>query len=174
MERYIEQLIGDIHERMQNADPPSDLWLESVSGQTDETEPEGLAYIDEYLYGEKKPISRITGFDLNLFPPPERLNKEQQALLACELEKLLLHLNFYLDFPANYPNHLRYPFILKFWAEEHVHVSFGESHIEFCSYDEEDCPFPGYCTSCADFNASLSADNKKQHHESDEESNETD
>ena len=38
--------------------------------------------------------------------------------------------------------------ILKFWAEEHVALSFGENHIELCDYDEENCPFPGYCNTC--------------------------
>jgi hypothetical protein len=65
-----------------------------------------------------------------------------------ELESLLKFFHFYLDFPLNYPNHLRYPFIRKFWEEKHVAISFGENHIEFCEYVEEECPFPEYCSCC--------------------------
>lgn len=148
MQRYIEQLIDDLHKATWGMKPPHEIWEESEADPDDELELEDMSYVEKYLYGDEIPISAITGIGPDQIPPAEKLNQEQQALLAVELEKLLQYFHFYLDFPENFPAHLRYPFILKFWEEKHVALSFGENHIEFCDYDEEHCPFPGYCNTC--------------------------
>lgn len=148
MQRYIDQLIEDLREASWNLNAPHEIWEESGADPCNEVELEDLSFIEEYVYGEKSPISYITGIDLELLPPSELLTIEHQALLAIELENLLMCYHFYLDFPEDYPAHLRYSFILNFWKEEHVLLSFGENHIELCDYDEENCPFPGYCISC--------------------------
>jgi hypothetical protein len=68
--------------------------------------------------------------------------------------------NFYPDFPENYPVHCRYPFIWDLWDEERVPLSFGESHIEFCDYNLEECPFPGYCNTCKEIAEQMKYDEK--------------
>jgi len=148
MKRYIEQLIDDMHEQMQIVNPPSEIWTEAEADPANEADLEDISYVEQYIYCEKKRIVEITGIDNVMFPPSEKLTKKQKSMLVQEMEKLLKHFNFYLDFPQSYPNHLRYPFILNFWNEAHVPLSFGENHIEFCSYEEEKCPFPGYCEIC--------------------------
>jgi hypothetical protein len=160
MERYIEQLIADIRKATWNMRPPHELWIESKADPDNELELEDMSHVEKYLYGEKEPVSVITGIDQNQLPPPEKLTEEQQTLLAAELENLLQYFHFYLDFPDNYPIHLRYPFILNFWGEEHVVLSFGENHIEFCDYEEENCPFPGYCNTCREFAEEIENDKK--------------
>lgn len=158
MQRYIEQLIGDIRQATWNMKPPHKLWEESEADPDDELELEDMSYVEQYIYGEKEPIAQITGIEQGQLPPPEKLTEEQQTLLVTELERLLQYFHFYLDFPVNYPVHLRYPFILKLWEEDHVPLSFGESHIEFCDYDEENCPFPGYCQNCKEYKEQLKYD----------------
>jgi hypothetical protein len=148
MQRYIEQLIEDIHKATWDLKPPHPLWEESGADPDNELELEDMSYVEKYIDGDMVPISDITGIGQEQLPPPEQLSQEQQALLATELEKLLQYFHFRLDFPLDYPAHMRYSFIWDFWEEEHVPLSFGESHIEFCEYDEELCPFPGYCNSC--------------------------
>jgi hypothetical protein len=138
MERYITQLIDDLHQ------------ITSVMNPDDEPEPEDMSYVDDYLYGERYPISQITTIATEQLPPPEKLSPEQQALLAFELEDFLLYFHFCLDFPHDYPFHLRYPFIRNIWEDEHVAMKFGRTHIEFCEYDEEQCPFLEYCHVCDD------------------------
>jgi hypothetical protein len=155
MQRYIEQLIEDIHEATGNIRPPHELWEKSGADPDCEPELEDMSYVEQYLYGEKEPIAQITGISQEQLPPPGKLTRKQQTLLATELEKLLQYFHFYLDFPKNYPVHLRYPFILNLWEEEYVPLSFGENHIEFCDYDEEFCPFPGYCTLCSEVQAQM-------------------
>jgi len=137
MERYIEQLINDLHQATWKIRPPHELWEESEANHDDELELEDMSYVEKYMYGDQEPISGITGIEIEKLPPAEKLSEKQQALLATELEKLLQYFHFTLDFPENYPSHLRYPFILKFWEEEHVALSFGENHIEFCDLQKK-------------------------------------
>ncbi len=158
MKRYIEQLIVDIHQATWQIRPPREIWDHADTNS--ELEIEDMEYVEKYMYGDKEPISSITGIRTELLPVPDKLTQEQQALLAVELEKLLQHFNFYLDFPVNYPSNMRYPFIRSFWEQEEVALSFGENHIEFCSYEEEHCPFPGYCNTCKEIARQMEFDNK--------------
>ncbi len=69
------------------------------------------------------------------------------------LDELLHHHHFELDFPEDVPDEMRYLFIRQFWSESHFPMRIGETHIDFCDFEEENCPFPGYCFGCADFAA---------------------
>jgi len=156
MQRFINQLIEDIHEVTPNTNPA--IELKDCLAHDDDTFFEHIENVEKFLYGEGEYISTITGIDFNFLPPPEKLTSEQQALLATELENLLQHFHFHLDFPQKLPYNLRYPFIRKFWKEKHVALSFGTSHIEFCDYEVENCPFPGYCKTCEEIAAQMKFD----------------
>jgi hypothetical protein len=158
MQRYIEQLIADIHKATWQIRPPHEIWDDTDLNS--ELECEDMAYVEKYIYGDKEPISSITGIDTEMLPAPDKLTQDQQALLAVELEKLLQQFCFYLDFPENYPSKLRYPFIRNFWDSEEVALSFGENHIEFCDFEEENCPFPRYCNTCKEVAEQMEFDNK--------------
>lgn len=149
MNRYIEQLIDDIRKQRQFVEPPDEIW-EGVD-PTDPGEVEDFTYVEEFMYGAKEHVFKITGIEQNLLPSAKKLTTDQAAMLAIELELLLNHYNLYPDFPGKFPAHLRYPMLRKLWEKKYVAVSFGEIHIEFCSYDDAKCPFPGYCTACEDF-----------------------
>ncbi|MBK7174994.1 MAG: hypothetical protein IPH84_17610 [Bacteroidales bacterium] len=148
MERYIMQLIEDLREASWNLNSPHEIWEKSGADTEDELEMEDMSYVEKFIYGDEIPISEITGIMHELLPPPEELTQEQRALLSTELEKLLLNFHFILEFPVGYPAELRYPFIRNFWLENHVSMSIGNTHIEFCEYNEEECPFQGYCDTC--------------------------
>ena len=154
MQNYIEQLIGDIRNARTIVRPPLDNIWDSAD-MTDEGEKEDLAFVEEFIYGVPEKISDITGIRLEMLPQPEMLQPFESALLAVELELLLKHFNFYPDFPEDFPIELHYPFLRKIWDDEHVPVSFGESHIEFCSSDIENCPFPGYCKICEELDKEM-------------------
>lgn len=162
MKRYIEQLIEDIHQATWKIKPPHKIWEKSEADPYDELELEDISYVEQYVYGEEKPISEITGIEDENLPHFDLLSVEQQSLLAKELENLLQCFHFHLDFPENFPEHLRYPFIKDFWSENHVPLSFGENHIEFCEHNEEFCPFPGYCKTCEEIEAQMKFD-EEQH-----------
>ena len=146
MQRYIDQLIEDIKEMYEKMEVVPDTEDETVTD--DESFFRHIENVENYLHGKPIPIKKITGIIPEQLPPPEKLSKEQMARLADELEHFLGKFHFYLVFPSNYPMNLRYPFIRDFWSEEHVWLQGGQNHIEFCSYIEEECPFPGYCTIC--------------------------
>lgn len=158
MQRYIEQLIEDLHAATWNLNAPHEIWEESGADPDDELELEDMSYVEEFIYGDEIPISEITGINQEQLPFPEQLTKEQLALLSIELEKLLLNFHFILEFPEGYPAELRYPFIRNFWNENHVAMSFGNIHIEFCEYNEEKCPFQGYCNTCKEVARQMEVD----------------
>ena len=137
MEHNLAQLLEDLQQATNN-----------LKTMNDENEPDDFSQVEKFENQEVTPISEITGFDQEHFPPGEKLSQEQQALLAEKLEELLEGYHFHLDFPHNYPKNLRYPFIRELWSQEHVAVTDGTIHIEFCEYDEDHCPFPGYCDTC--------------------------
>jgi hypothetical protein len=158
MQHYIDQLINEVRRATWNLRPPHGLWEESEADPDDELELEDMSFIEEFVEGERQPISQITGIGPEKLPPPDMLNIEQRALLASELEKLLEYFHFQLDFPKDYPSELRYKFIREFWDEKHVLLSFGENQIEFCDYEEENCPFPGYCDTCKEIDEQMKFD----------------
>ncbi len=158
MQKYVDQLIESIREAGWRVKPPHELW--DHADLDSELELEDMAYVEKYIYGEEKPMAEITGIDPTELPPPEKLTIKQRALLAEELEKLLLIKNFVPDFPAKLPFHLRYPHLRELWEDSHVEVSFGENHIEFCDYNEDQCPFPGYCYTCKEVREQMEHDER--------------
>ncbi|MBE0638840.1 MAG: hypothetical protein IH598_09995 [Bacteroidales bacterium] len=149
MNRYVEQLIEDIRKAAANAPQPDD-------DETEISDEEALARhfddVEQYLHGEREKLSEIIGIPLNLLPSPGKLTKTQISKLTVELVRLLNVWNFYPDFPNNLPDHMKYAALLGIWESEQVYMNSGETHLEFCDYDPSDCPFPGYCKSCDDFN----------------------
>lgn len=166
MDRYIELLIEELNKISLKMNSSNETVLESAD--EDESFLKHIENVENYLYGDKIPVSSITGILFEQLPPPERLNKRQQKILAAELEKFLLYFHFELDFPRKYPLHLRYPFIRNFWNEKHVALSFGSSHVEFCSYEKENCPFPGYCNICDEVEEQMKDDKKQNNKNKDE------
>ncbi|TVR83894.1 MAG: hypothetical protein EA412_00655 [Chitinophagaceae bacterium] len=148
MEKYINQLINDIRATRQYIAAQNNL--NETTDFEDKIEMGDFSHVEQYIYGEGIPISTITTIDVSLLPPEDKLTLDQKAVLAEELEKLLEVKHFALDFPENLPMHMRYPLIRKFWSEKHVEMSFGTSHIEFCQYEPDNCPYPDYCV-CKDF-----------------------
>lgn len=158
MERYIEQLINDIRNATWNNKPPHEIWEQSGADPDDELELEDISHVEEFVYGKKERISKITGIDAKQLPPTKKLTSEQQSRLAIELENLLRYFHFILDFPVDFPTDLRYAFIRKIWKKKYVPMTFGDTHIEFCSFNEEKCPFPGYCSTCKEIAAEMKCD----------------
>lgn len=146
MQRYLEQLIDDIHKARTIVRPPSEVW--EYTDMDNEGEIEDMVFAETFLYGKPQPLSQITGIPREQLPNADILSQEQAARLSKELEDLLLHYNFVPDFPESFPLAKRYSFLLTIWPNEYVELSFGEYHIEFCDLDKDNCPFPGYCKIC--------------------------
>lgn len=146
MNLYIEQLLEDIRLATEIA-PKQENSEEAFSN---EDEPESyFEDVGRYISGaDEKKLSDILGIPLEVLPNPGKLTERQIGLITDELIKLLNAWNFYPDFPDGLPDHLKYKALLGIWENDFTQLSSGETHIEFCSYDQENCPFPGYCSVC--------------------------
>lgn len=158
MQKYIQQLLIDIQQACLDVGPIHTLWEASEADPDNELELEDMSFVEQYIYGNPEPIGEITSIPPETLPPTEKLTESQRETLAIALTQLLDHCHFQLEFPDSYPMELRYAFIRNFWNTEQVLLSYGNNHIEFCDYDSENCPFPGYCTSCAEVEAQMIAD----------------
>lgn len=166
MENYIRQLIEDI--RATRLEIVQQNELKSTTDPEDEIALGDFSLVEKYIYGERIPIEVITGIEANLLPPADKLTHDQMAVLAEELEKLLEVKHFALVFPESLPLHIRYPLIRKFWNEMHVEMTSGTSHIEFCRYEPDNCPYPDYCQ-CKDFQNSDDEENNTDHYNGEKE-----
>ena len=161
LSRYIEQLISDIHGSMRSAGNK----IEADSPVDDEESfRKHIEAVEEYLYGEWKKISSISGIDRKSLPEPGQLDQNQQASLAVALEELLHHYHFFPDFPDAFPDHMKYSFLRNIWDDKHPYLTSGESHIEFCNYDPENCPFPDHCKACEEFEARFEEEEREKNY----------
>ena len=150
MKRYIEQLIEDLRKARDYDDPP-EMMEDFLIGQTDKAE-DHIADVEEYLNGPRQPLSQILGIEKEKLPTPERLSDEQAEVLAGEMEKLWRHFRFFPSYPEdNFPGKIRYRLMRDSWDIDQVHLSTGAIGVEFCDYDEENCPVPGYCKACEEW-----------------------
>ncbi len=144
MKRYLEQLIIDMRASAGNV-PEEDLRVFFGNILDDDESP----FSEEFQYGPRRKISEIVGIPSMSFPPEDQLTENQLEILAIEMEYLLKAYYFYPEFPNGVPGRLRYRQLLRIWGDEHVFLSNGEIPLEFCDYDESNCPFPGYCDICS-------------------------
>jgi hypothetical protein len=154
IQKYVEQLAEEIQNAAERKTNQAELNRKTAS--TSQDFQDNIAQVEEYINGPMYKLSAIVGIDAALLPADELLSDEQTGLLAPIMEILLNAFNFYPDFPQNngkiVPSRLRYRAMREGWDNEQTIIDFGEIHIEYCSYKEEECPFPGYCTTCSEFN----------------------
>lgn len=145
MERYLEQLIGDLHtlyrrnrEVKRFSDPAAEL-----------------SEVDRVI--DEKPLitlSEVMGIDPAVFPDSEKLTEEQAAKLARNILALWKYYFIEAVYPENFPMHRLYPLLVKKFSEKCMYfgcISGGTTYIEFCEYDPAHCPFGReYCDQCWD------------------------
>ena len=153
---YVKQLQEDIRRAAQKT------LVENGNIEDDLTSFEKqMEEVESFVYGDMVPLSQIVGIATVQLPPPEKLSEVQQQTLYEDMEKLLNAFNFYPDFPENLPGHLKYQVMRARWDNEHVHMSVGQSHLEFCDYEPGNCPFPSEYCYCKNFDASAYSDTTK-------------
>jgi hypothetical protein len=148
MKRYIEQLIEDLRNAAIQA--PEDPFDDPDLDQDEALELE-LEESERFVSGPTERLSDIVGIPQKHLPAPGKLTDKQKQKIVPELIDLLHAYNFYPEYPDGVPLHLVYNAIYGIWEDDYVPMRFGQSHIEFCDYDEENCPFPGYCNLCKEF-----------------------
>ncbi len=142
MQRYIDQLIGDIREaknrpRPQKMELPPEL--EFVRGA------------EEYIHGELFEMGSLFGLKKIQFPPVEKLNPGQIENFVIEFEQLWKAFNFYPVFPDGLPIEIKYKIFVDYLEHKTTYVTAGNNHFEFCTYDPDSCPLPEEFCTCKDF-----------------------
>ncbi|MCK4663746.1 MAG: hypothetical protein KAT68_12820 [Bacteroidales bacterium] len=168
MNRYVKQLIEDIEKSISKVPEPNEIY-EGLDPESDENDIEDMSHVEQYLNGEELPMEQYFGLEQELFPHVDKLTSEQIDMLTEAFARLWNAYHFVPDFPENLPNKIRYKLMREYLKHETTCVTFGEIHMEFCDYDEENCPFPGYCNTCkeiaADFEQNKISETSKQEEE---------
>ena len=150
MDRYIKQLVDDINQVIsQLPEPPSPLW-DAVDVNND-CEIEDMSYIESTFYSERFILSNILQIESDSFPPGDKLNDNQIQLLIEALIALLEYHHYEAAFPDTISERTKYKLLLKVLKTNQPKVSFGIIGLEFCHYNEENCPVPGECNQCRNF-----------------------
>jgi len=149
MQRYVEQLVEDLRAIAKN---PPHLPENGGIPFPDVPDEEDLEELEEFVEGERRKLSEIVGLAKSALPDHKRLNDKQVNWLFDELIKMLGPWNFIPEFPDDVPGRLKYKVLRDHWDDEHVYMRFGRVNIQFCDYDPENCPFPGYCEVCDEVN----------------------
>jgi len=145
MQRYVEQLIEDVRAIATN--PPHLSANKGVLFSTD-TADDIIDDAERFVSGDQINMSVIVGLPKSALPDHSRLTDKQIKWLTSELILMLNAWNFNPEFPCKLPVRLQYQAIRDHWDDETVYVRTGTVHIEYCSYDRDECPFPEYCTFC--------------------------
>ncbi|MBU0764183.1 MAG: hypothetical protein KJ607_05045 [Bacteroidetes bacterium] len=152
MDNYLNQLIAQLHEAAANAPAIKEAGNASDPDDGDDDIDNDIQadfhYIDQVLYGEERPLSEILGIQSEYLPDDSKLTDEQVSLVAKEAEALWKAYHYIPVFPEGLPYRLRYRVMRESWDSPQVFFEYGSLEIEFCDYEQERCPFPGYCDIC--------------------------
>ena len=147
MHRYIQLLIEQLREAHSLAPLHKDQNKMSSNEIMDE-----LEEIDRIIDEEPEtPMHNIFGIDPDMFPPVEKITKEQTEALVDEILELWTVFHLGADIPENFPKAKLYPLLVKKFREPIVYFPMADTDIVFCDYEPDHCPFgTEYCT-CKDF-----------------------
>ena len=147
MEKYINQLVEDIREAHKKAPVQK-----SIYGKSDDELLSELEEVDRIIEEEPdKPMHNIFGIDPIMFPPVERLSRNQAARLANEILDLWNKFNIDAVYPENFPKYKLYPLLVRKFSEPFLYFPMGMTGVEFCDYDAANCPFGDKYCMCKHF-----------------------
>ncbi|MDA3823868.1 MAG: hypothetical protein PF450_14825 [Bacteroidales bacterium] len=139
---YVNQLTEDIENLLQ-CTPPYLLY-----DQPEDFEEQMEKFEDHVLNSAGVWICDYSGIQSEFLPREDLLSEGQLELLVSSLTLLMDHYNFHPVFPDALPDRDRYKKIREEWHKFKAPLISCDLYYEFCEYDEEHCPFPGYCDSC--------------------------
>ena len=90
-------------------------------------------------------IGEICGLTTEQFPPVEQLSKMQVKKIVKAFHQLIRTWNIDVVIPKKYPAEGRYKMMIPLLDRKTHILKNGITHIEFCEYEPEECPFGTYC-----------------------------
>lgn len=138
MQRYIEQIIGDLKESKKNV--PPDPELENTKNYEDFEEK--MFAIETAPSQHKKDVFGVSFEEL---PPPEKLTDKQIEQLLDAIEDTFEAFNISIEYKDNMPIKLKYD-VLRDSFKYDIHIMPGFSmHFDFCDGLCEECKMADYC-----------------------------
>jgi len=149
MQAYIDQLLADLRERHDKQPPPVDYRL--LHPQYADV-PEELRYVVEWENAPEQTFEELFGISAEAFPPAEQLSETQMEAIVEGVLSLWKGWRMYATVPEKAPIASLYRVLTNYWREETIcYVSEGDTHLEFCEYDTENCPWGSAHCTCKDF-----------------------
>ncbi len=156
IENYVNQLAGDIEDLLSRT-PPCELYPEK-----EDFIEATIEFEEHVLNNEGAWVSDYTGIKADHLPAADLLTEGQAGLLVSGIMNLLDHYNFHPVFPDSLPPRQRYIKLREEWNKFKAPIARYDYYYEFCNYEEEECPFPGYCDGCREVQKFVSTDFKKE------------
>lgn len=149
MQKYVTQLLADLEAAKANRPPKPDVRALYPNHPALDF---GLDYIAEWECAPRMPMTELFGIDPIVFPDADRLTKEQLSELIEGIFDLWEFYNFDACISDEVPYHLVYTAFVKKWREGYVsYVSEGVTHLEFCDYEPNNCPWGLEFCNCKEF-----------------------
>ncbi len=147
IQRYLEQLIEEIDEKMNIPLPGSirELKEQGFFFESDD--------LDERMEFHSIPLTRYSNILKESLPPPEKLSLKQSKMLVEKIYNLLENWNFHLEYPETTPIKEKYQLIYNHWEEFEVPTSGWHCHQDFCTGNCEDCEVKNHCQSFKEWEA---------------------
>lgn len=103
---------------------------------------------EQFAHGDNLPLSKMVGIPSHMFPDPRQLTDEHLSALLPKMFALLRAFRCYPEFPEKVPDRLLYKVLRSIWDDETTFVTDGIEILDLCDFDDENCPFEGYCNQC--------------------------
>lgn len=150
MQKYLTQLLNDLIDAGNHPPEKMDYKLLYPDHPAADPEYEGVMdYMIEWEYAPEWKMDDLFGIEVERFPPADKLTEEQMTELVSYIIELWGDFNIQPHIPdTNPPSKVVYKVLLEYWKNKTVqYISEGWLHIEFCNYDETNCPWGyDYCT----------------------------
>lgn len=159
MEQYLNQLLEDLAEAQNIEISYPDykaLYPDHPAASY------GFDHIIGWELAPETPMAKVFGIANEAFPPEDRLTEQQarrlnEAILACWAAHQI-----FADLPEEVPSQrVVYRELRKAWHHKGIKlIKEGQTHLEFCHYEVESCPWgEDYCR-CNDFEDWTQSDSK--------------
>ena len=150
MQNYISQLLSDLENAKKNIPPPVDYKLLYPDHPAFSY---GLEYIVEWEMAPDSSMDDLFGIKAEQLPPDDKLSEGQAEQLVQAILELWGTFNIGADIPnEDIPALLIYKVLRNRWETGTArYMSEGMTHLEFCHYVPEECPWGMEFCQCKEF-----------------------
>jgi len=153
MQQYLNQLLADLKAAQTKQPEKPDYKVLYPDHQANDPIYDGMMdYMIEWDNAPEWKMDDLFEIKSEVFPPVEKLTTEQVTKLIDGILELWAHFNIDAVIPDDkIPVEIVYKELVNSWKTETIqYISEGTLHLEFCHYDENNCPWGYEYCSCKD------------------------